>query len=83
MVIQINSDNMSLEDFADKAVSIALDVGCHYCDVRAEKISKNWLLIENGEVEHSISKFDNGLGIRVLNDGSWGFCSVSNPSSVD
>jgi len=83
MVFQVNSDNMSLEDFADKAVSIALDVGCHYCDVRAEKISKNWLLIENGEVEHSISKFDNGLGIRVLNQGVWGFCSVSNPSSVD
>ena len=40
MVIQVNSINMSLEDFADKAISIALDVGCHYCDVRAEKISK-------------------------------------------
>ena len=53
MVIQVNSINISLEDSADKAVSIALDVGCHYCDVRAEKISKNWLLIENGEVEHS------------------------------
>jgi len=72
----------NIEDFADKAISHALDLKCRYCDVRAEIITKEGLVIENGQIEHTVSMFDRGLGIRVLNDGAWGFFSVSNPSSI-
>ena len=72
----------NIEDFVDKAISHALDLKCHYCDVRAEIITKEGLVIENGQIEHTVSMFDRGLGIRVLNDGAWGFFSVSNPSSI-
>jgi len=72
---------MALEEFTENAVSIALKQGCQYCDVRSENIVKNWCLIENGEIEHVISKNEKGLGVRILNDGAWGFYSISNPTA--
>ncbi len=72
---------MSLEDYAEKAVRIALDAGSQYCDVRAESVKTIGLTIENGEVENFVSSRDSGLGIRVLVNGAWGFYSVSEPQS--
>jgi len=74
---------MSLEDYADKAVKIALDSGSQYCDVRAELVQTSGFVIENGEVENSVLSNDSGLGIRVLVNGAWGFYSVSMPHSRD
>ncbi|MEX2348683.1 MAG: TldD/PmbA family protein [Nitrosopumilaceae archaeon] len=74
---------MSLEDYADKAVGYALQSGCQYCDARAETVTSNGFLLENGEIEHFTSSSDFGLGIRVLAAGCWGFYSVSNPLSLE
>ncbi|HZS74283.1 MAG TPA: TldD/PmbA family protein, partial [Candidatus Nitrosotalea sp.] len=74
---------MSLEDYADKAIKIALDAGSQYCDVRAESVSTRGFAIENGEVENFVSSSDSGIGIRVLVNGAWGFYSVSDPKSFD
>jgi len=73
----------SLEDIAEKAVDYALTLGCQYCDVRAEKSTKHGFLIENSEIEYASTKNEQGLGIRVLNEGTWGFFSISNPVSLD
>ncbi len=73
----------NLEDIAEKAVEYALTLGCQYCDVRAENSTKQGFLIENSEVEYSSTKNEQGLGIRVLNEGAWGFFSISNPLSLD
>jgi len=75
--------DLDLEEFADKAVLYASDAGCQYCDVRAEVITKKAIKIENGEIEYSTSENDRGIGIRVLNSGTWGFFSISNPISLD
>ena len=74
---------MSLEDYAEKAIKIALDVGSQYCDVRAESVKTEGFVIENGEVENFVSLRDSGLGIRVLVNGAWGFYSISTPKSFD
>jgi TldD protein len=74
---------MSLEDYAEKAIQIALETGSQYCDVRAESVKTEGFVIENGEVENFISSSDSGLGIRVLVNGAWGFYSVSDPKSFD
>ena len=71
------------EDFAEKSVDYALSLGCQYCDVRAEASSHQGFVIENNEIEYSSSKTDRGLGIRVLNNGAWGFFSFSNPLIFD
>ena len=74
---------MYLEDYADKAIEIALQNGSQYCDVRAETIERKGFLLENGEIEHFASANDSGLGIRVLAGGAWGFYSISNPNSIE
>ncbi|MGI0083427.1 MAG: TldD/PmbA family protein [Nitrosopumilaceae archaeon] len=74
---------MSLEEYADKAVEFALQSGAQYCDVRAETISDQGFLLENGEIEHFTSSNDSGLGIRALAGGAWGFYSISNPKSLE
>ena len=73
----------NLEDFAEKAVEHALFSGCQYCDVRTEVTSKQGFVIENNEIEYSTTKNDQGLGIRVLNEGAWSFFSISNPLTFD
>jgi TldD protein len=73
----------NLEDFAEKAVEHALVSGCQYCDVRTEVTSKQGFVIENNEIEQSTTKNDQGLGIRVLNEGAWSFFSISNPLTFD
>ncbi len=72
---------MTLEDYAEKAVAIALSNGSQYCDVRTESVQTTSILVENGEVENLVSSDDSGLGIRVLVNGAWGFCSMSSPKS--
>jgi TldD protein len=71
------------QDLADKAISYAVSLGADYCDARAEKQTRNSVLIENGEIEHVRKKSDNGIGIRILKNGAWGFFSITNPKSLD
>lgn len=73
----------NLEDFAEKSVEHALFLGCQYCDVRAEVYSKQGIVIENSQIEYSSTKNDQGLGIKVLKNGAWGFFSISNPISFE
>ncbi|HXV65786.1 MAG TPA: TldD/PmbA family protein [Nitrosopumilaceae archaeon] len=73
----------NLEDFAEKSVEHALFLECQYCDVRAEVYSKQGIVIENSQIEYSSTKNDQGLGIRVLKNGAWGFFSISNPISFE
>ena len=71
------------EDFVERSVEYALSLGCQYCDVRAESTTKQIFVLENHEIEYSSSKTDSGLGIRVLNNGAWGFFSISSPLVFD
>ncbi len=71
------------QDFADGLVQFALQNGAQYCDVRAETVETSSFLLENGQIEHFLYKVEDGLGVRVLVDGAWGFYSLSNPKSLD
>ena len=70
-------------DLAKKATSFANSKKVQYCDVRAETYSSKLVLIENGEIEHIREESDKGIGIRILNDGAWGFYSITNPKSFE
>ncbi|RDJ32681.1 MAG: TldD/PmbA family protein [Crenarchaeota archaeon] len=74
---------MNFEDFADKSIQISLDLGAEYCDVRSESYSSKKAVIENGQTEQCDSIIDTGIGIRILKNGVWGFCSISNPGSFE
>jgi len=72
-----------LQEIADKAISYCQDSGAQYCDARAEMHNTKSATIENGQVEHIREKSDNGLGIRLLKNGAWGFVSITNPDSFE
>ena len=75
--------NNTILDHADKAVQFAQGLGAQYCDVRAEEQTLKSALIENQSVEYTRESKDVGLGIRLIKNGAWAFCSVTNPESWD
>jgi len=69
--------DLSLQEIADKVIRYAEGERVQYCDVRAEIQTRKSLLIENGEIEYLRNSTDQGIGIRLLKNGAWGFCSES------
>jgi len=67
-----------MDENALKVLDMAQSEGCSYCDVRVESTDRHGVLIENGQQEHSLSRSDEGIGVRVLFDGAWGFYSTTN-----
>ena len=72
-----------LQDLADKIIEYAERSGVQYCDARAEQQVKKSILIENKEIEHTRDSEDKGIGVRLIKNGAWSFCSISNPKSFD
>lgn len=72
-----------LKEHAEKTILFAQSQGCSYCDARAETIEKHGTTIENGQIEHSVTRHESGIGIRVLCDGAWGFYSTSDFTKIN
>lgn len=72
-----------MHESADEAIKIAQRHGCSYCDARTESVTKYGLVVENGQVEHAITRHDTGIGIRVIYDGAWGFYSTSDQGKIE
>jgi Predicted Zn-dependent proteases and their inactivated homologs len=72
-----------LQDLTDKIIKYADRSGVQYCDARAEQQVKKSILIENEEIEHVRNNEDKGIGIRLITNGSWSFCSITNPNSFE
>ena len=72
-----------LQDLADKIIEYVERSGVQYCDARAEQQVKKSILIENKEIEHTRNSEDKGIGVRLIKNGAWSFCSISNPKSFD
>jgi TldD protein len=65
------------------AVRLAQKYGSTYCDARFENIRKSSLTVEDGQVEYLATKYDQGIGVRVLCDGAWGFYSTSDHTKLE
>ena len=72
-----------LQDFADRAVSYAEKSGVEYCDARAEQQERKSVLLENNEIEYVRTNDDRGIGIRLIKNNVWSFCSITNPKSYE
>jgi TldD protein len=75
--------DFELQELADRAIAYSLDLGAKYCDARAEVQTRESALIENKEIEHIRKRKDKGMGIRLLKNGYWRFCSIANPISFE
>ena len=75
--------NTVLQDLADSGIKYAIKTGVQYCDIRAEQQEKKSVHIENKEIEDVKTSTDSGLGIRLIKEGAWSFCSITDPKSFD
>ncbi len=75
--------DFTLLELTDKAVEYSHNSGAQYCDARTETQDKKFVSIENGQIEYIREKTESGIGVRLLKNGSWGFCSITNPTSFE
>ncbi len=61
------------QDIVDKALKKLHDLHIPYGDIRAENSLMTQIRTVNGKVEASTTGIESGIGIRILNDGAWGF----------
>jgi TldD protein len=50
--------------------------GAEYAEARAQKLHKTMLTLKEGRVEVAKQGIENGVALRVLVNGAWGFASV-------
>ncbi len=60
-------------DYIDKALSKLEKLKLTYADIRAENSLMTQIRTVNGKVETSTTGIESGIGIRILNNGAWGF----------
>jgi TldD protein len=66
-----------LKDIIAKLTDAAVQkFGAEYAEVRAQKLSKTMLTLKEGRVESARQGIENGVALRVLVNGAWGFASV-------
>lgn len=54
-----------------------------YTEARFHRREKNHIILRKGELEDIKSELHAGVGIRVLNDGAWGFSSINSQELPD
>ncbi|PIV70181.1 MAG: TldD/PmbA family protein [Euryarchaeota archaeon CG01_land_8_20_14_3_00_38_12] len=67
----------------EKIIKKLMDMGAEYCDIRYEKRTGLSLEVKDGELKKAVSGSEEGIGIRVLYNGAFGFFSTNNVSDAD
>jgi TldD protein len=66
-----------LRDLLNHIIEAAVTkLGAEYAETRAQTLYKTMLTLKEGRVEAAKQGIENGVAIRVLVNGSWGFASV-------
>jgi TldD protein len=66
-----------LEDILANINEVAVhQFGAEYAETRAQKLSKTMLTLKEGRVEAAKQGIENGVALRVIVNGAWGFASV-------
>ncbi len=74
-----------MRDLLERAIETARVRGAAYADARHVHRREEDLTVRTGRVEAASASESEGVGIRVLVDGAWGFASTSflDPAEVD
>jgi TldD protein len=74
-----------VRDLADRALDGASAAGAEYADCRVINRTLQGLTVKNGAVARVVLSDDEGVGVRVLVDGAWGFASIDrlDPVSIE
>src|SRR5437016_4739481 len=71
-----------MKDLALRALDAVTGPGVTYADVRAVESREREIGTKNGRIGHVSSGESQGLGVRVLANGSWGFAATDDLSSA-
>src|SRR5712691_13282243 len=74
---------MAVLDLAQQAVEAARKIGADYADARFVTEESESLSVKNQEMEGIDRSLSQGVGIRVLVDGSWGFAATARPDGPE
>jgi TldD protein len=66
-----------MRDLTDRALDAANAAGAQYADARVVHREDESVSVKTGRVEAAASGESEGIGIRVLVDGAWGFASTN------
>jgi TldD protein len=66
-----------MRELTDRALDTATSLGASYADVRIVRRREESIAIKTGRVEGVALGETEGLGVRVLVDGAWGFASTN------
>lgn len=66
-----------MKDIAQRALNAAQLRGASYADVRVVRVECQTIEVKNGRVDALAHNTSEGLGVRVLLNGCWGFASTS------
>jgi TldD protein len=70
-------------DVAKEAVEAARAAGAHYADARFVHEDSESITVRNQEMEGIDRATSEGVGVRVLVDGYWGFAATARPESAE
>ena len=62
-----------MQDVAERAIDAAVSAGADYADSRVVQRRAQLVATKNGEVDTVSDSETEGIGVRVLVDGAWGF----------
>ena len=66
-----------MKDLLTNLINVAVArFGAEYAETRAQTLHKTMLTLKEGRVEAARQGIENGVALRVLVNGSWGFASV-------
>ena len=74
-----------MRDLTDRALDTAASLGATYADARVVRRLEESITVKSGRVEGVSSGETEGIGIRVVVDGAWGFAATHrlDPAAID
>ncbi len=74
-----------MNDLLQRALEVATGSGAAYADARWVSRGTESLVVKNGALEGAESSTSEGIGVRVLVDGAWGFAGSARmePAAID
>jgi TldD protein len=74
---------VGVKELAERALNTAQVGGAQYADARAQLTRHQEISVKGGRVDGLTQDFSEGLGVRVLVDGAWGFACTSTLRAAD
>ena len=72
-----------MKELAQRALDTARVGGAQYADARVQQTRHQEISVKDGRVDGLIQDFSEGIGVRVLVDGAWGFACTSTLRGAD